>query len=268
VRQLKGDGRPVNAQEDRAHVIGRAGCGGHGGHLSTSVRAARVSAMLCSRDVWAKGGDYTIDTLDKAMRSRPCRMNSGAIETHPAVVRLQHDEQRWSEQTGEHIGSQSDLHFGHRAHHRALLSGRTRALEEMHEDLIARHNSARKGRTTSFISSATCRTKHPQQFLARLNGKKQAVHRQPRRHEIQRHAVLRERARGHDAEDERPGNLVLALRARHLAEGAQRRLALVRPQPRQSVQPEHIRGKMVDVGVDCHNYAPISFEELQVIMDQ
>jgi rfaE bifunctional protein nucleotidyltransferase chain/domain len=66
VRRLKGPGRPVNPQEDRAGVVAAL----------QSVDAVFVFPELDARhfletvrpDVYAKGGDYTLDTINQDER--------------------------------------------------------------------------------------------------------------------------------------------------------------------------------------------------------
>lgn len=67
VRQLKGPGRPLNPEQDRALVLGAleavaAVC------IFPEVRAAAF-LRLAQPDVYVKGGDYTIETLDAEERS-------------------------------------------------------------------------------------------------------------------------------------------------------------------------------------------------------
>lgn len=66
VRGLKGDGRPVNTEHDRAAVLAAlesvdAVC------IFPDVRAANFLAAA-QPDIYVKGGDYTLETLDQAER--------------------------------------------------------------------------------------------------------------------------------------------------------------------------------------------------------
>jgi rfaE bifunctional protein nucleotidyltransferase chain/domain len=66
VRELKGEGRPVNPQEDRAEVLAALGCVDYvvifdGKRATDVLRAVRPH-------VYAKGGDYTSDSLDPGER--------------------------------------------------------------------------------------------------------------------------------------------------------------------------------------------------------
>ena len=66
VRGLKGDGRPVNNEDDRAAVLAalesvNAVC------IFPEVRATNFLSMV-QPDVYVKGGDYTLETLDQSER--------------------------------------------------------------------------------------------------------------------------------------------------------------------------------------------------------
>lgn len=67
VRELKGEGRPLNAQDDRAEVLAALGCVDFvvifdGKRATELLRAVRPH-------VYAKGGDYTTDSLDPEERA-------------------------------------------------------------------------------------------------------------------------------------------------------------------------------------------------------
>jgi rfaE bifunctional protein nucleotidyltransferase chain/domain len=67
VRELKGPGRPLNAQDDRAEVLAALGCVDYvvvfdGKRATELLRAVRPH-------VYAKGGDYTPDSLDAEERA-------------------------------------------------------------------------------------------------------------------------------------------------------------------------------------------------------
>ena len=62
VRALKGSGRPLNSQEDRAEVLAALGCVDFVTTFS-ELRAARVIEAV-RPTIYVKGGDYTIDNLD------------------------------------------------------------------------------------------------------------------------------------------------------------------------------------------------------------
>ena len=65
-RKLKGDGRPINNEQDRAEVVAALECV----DLVTIFPEVRAVRFLESAapDVYVKGGDYTVDTLDKSER--------------------------------------------------------------------------------------------------------------------------------------------------------------------------------------------------------
>ncbi|MFZ4482854.1 MAG: adenylyltransferase/cytidyltransferase family protein [Chthoniobacterales bacterium] len=67
VRELKGPERPVNSQDDRAEVLAALGCVDfvsifEGKRATTFLRAVRPH-------LYAKGGDYTPDSLDPEERA-------------------------------------------------------------------------------------------------------------------------------------------------------------------------------------------------------
>jgi rfaE bifunctional protein nucleotidyltransferase chain/domain len=67
VRELKGDGRPINAEDDRAEVVAALGCVDYvvifdGKRATDILRAVRPH-------VYAKGGDYTPESLDPDERA-------------------------------------------------------------------------------------------------------------------------------------------------------------------------------------------------------
>ncbi len=67
VRALKGPTRPVNSEEDRAEVLAALACV----DAVTIFHDERVSALLRTirPHVYAKGGDYTVDSLDAGERA-------------------------------------------------------------------------------------------------------------------------------------------------------------------------------------------------------
>jgi rfaE bifunctional protein nucleotidyltransferase chain/domain len=67
VRELKGAGRPINAEDDRAEVVAALGCVDYvvifdGKRATDILRAVRPH-------VYAKGGDYTPESLDPDERA-------------------------------------------------------------------------------------------------------------------------------------------------------------------------------------------------------
>lgn len=67
VRELKGEGRPVNTQDDRAEVLAALGCVDY----VVIFDGKRATDLLCvvRPHVYAKGGDYTPDSLDEGERA-------------------------------------------------------------------------------------------------------------------------------------------------------------------------------------------------------
>lgn len=67
VRELKGSGRPINSESDRALVLAALEC------VSAVCifpdRRATAFLQLAAPDIYAKGGDYTLETLDQEERS-------------------------------------------------------------------------------------------------------------------------------------------------------------------------------------------------------
>lgn len=66
VRQLKGPGRPLNPEWDRARVLAALGCV-DGVCIFPEKRATRFLAMA-RPDFYVKGGDYTLETMDQDER--------------------------------------------------------------------------------------------------------------------------------------------------------------------------------------------------------
>ena len=66
VRQLKGDGRPLNPEQDRAAVVAALGC--VDAVCVFPERRATQFLELARPDIYVKGGDYTLETLDPEER--------------------------------------------------------------------------------------------------------------------------------------------------------------------------------------------------------
>jgi rfaE bifunctional protein nucleotidyltransferase chain/domain len=66
VGQLKGPNRPVNGERDRAAVLAALQCV-DGVCIFTEKRATRFLG-LAQPDVYAKGGDYTLETIEQEER--------------------------------------------------------------------------------------------------------------------------------------------------------------------------------------------------------
>jgi len=82
VRGLKGEGRPVNSEDDRAAVLAAlesvdAVC------IFPDVRATKFLAAA-KPDIYVKGGDYTLETLDQEER-RTVEAAGGKIHLIPFV---------------------------------------------------------------------------------------------------------------------------------------------------------------------------------------
>jgi len=82
VRELKGEGRPINRQDDRAEVLAALGCVDYvvifdGKRATDVLRTVRPH-------IYAKGGDYTPDSLDPEERAALAEAGSG-IKILPLV---------------------------------------------------------------------------------------------------------------------------------------------------------------------------------------
>ncbi len=78
VRALKGEGRPINEERDRAEVLAALACV----DFVTIFQAPRVTDLVLEikPHLYAKGGDYTVDSLDPDER--------GALEKVGAAIRI------------------------------------------------------------------------------------------------------------------------------------------------------------------------------------
>jgi len=81
-RQLKGPGRPVNAETDRAAVL--AALASVDGVCIFAGKKAVKFLAAAQPDVYAKGGDYTLDTLNPEER-RTVEHAGGKIVIIPLV---------------------------------------------------------------------------------------------------------------------------------------------------------------------------------------
>jgi rfaE bifunctional protein nucleotidyltransferase chain/domain len=82
VRELKGEGRPINRQDDRAEVLAALGCVDYvvifdGKRATDVLRTVRPH-------IYAKGGDYTPDSLDPEERAALAEAGS-SIKILPLV---------------------------------------------------------------------------------------------------------------------------------------------------------------------------------------
>jgi len=82
VRGLKGPGRPVNSEADRAALLAALESV-DGACIFTDVRATRFLAAA-QPDIYVKGGDYTLETLDQNER-RAVESAGGRIVLVPFV---------------------------------------------------------------------------------------------------------------------------------------------------------------------------------------
>jgi rfaE bifunctional protein nucleotidyltransferase chain/domain len=83
VRQLKGPARPLNPEQDRAVVLAALGCV-DAVCIFPEVRAVNFLA-LSNPDVWVKGGDYTLETVNAEER-RAVEGGGGRIVFVPFVA--------------------------------------------------------------------------------------------------------------------------------------------------------------------------------------
>lgn len=77
VRALKGSSRPINPESDRAEVVSGLGCVDY----VTIFPAVRVTDVIAEvrPHVYAKGGDYTVATLDPLEKSA---LDAAGAEIH------------------------------------------------------------------------------------------------------------------------------------------------------------------------------------------
>jgi D-glycero-beta-D-manno-heptose 1-phosphate adenylyltransferase len=81
-RQLKGKGRPVNSEADRAAVL--AALASVGGVCIFADKTATKFLSAARPDIYVKGGDYTLDTLNQEER-RVIESAGGKIVIFPLV---------------------------------------------------------------------------------------------------------------------------------------------------------------------------------------
>ena len=82
VRELKGSQRPVNSEDDRAMVV--ASLESVSGVCIFPERTAEKFLALAQPDVYAKGGDYTLETLNQDER-RVVERFGGKVVILPVV---------------------------------------------------------------------------------------------------------------------------------------------------------------------------------------
>jgi len=78
VRTLKGPGRPIHAEQDRAEVLAALECVNY----VTIFQPVRVTELIAAvrPQVYAKGGDYTVETLNPEERA--------ALDTARSEIRI------------------------------------------------------------------------------------------------------------------------------------------------------------------------------------
>jgi rfaE bifunctional protein nucleotidyltransferase chain/domain len=78
VRELKGAGRPINSEQSRARVLAGLACIDY----VVIFRTKRVTPLLeqLKPEIYVKGGDYTIETLDESERA--------AVQSYGGKIRL------------------------------------------------------------------------------------------------------------------------------------------------------------------------------------
>jgi rfaE bifunctional protein nucleotidyltransferase chain/domain len=82
VRELKGPGRPVNSETDRAAIL--AALESVGGACIFADKTAVKFLTAAQPDIYVKGGDYTLDTLNQDER-RAVESAGGKIVLIPFV---------------------------------------------------------------------------------------------------------------------------------------------------------------------------------------
>lgn len=82
VRQLKGDGRPVNSEVDRAAVV--AALQSVDGVCIFAEKTATRFLATAQPDIYVKGGDYTLETVNQDER-RAVEQGGGRVVITPFV---------------------------------------------------------------------------------------------------------------------------------------------------------------------------------------
>lgn len=82
VRELKGPDRPVNSEMDRASIVAALGC--VGAVCIFEERSALKFLTAAEPDIWVKGGDYTIETVNQEER-RAVQKAGGKVVILPVV---------------------------------------------------------------------------------------------------------------------------------------------------------------------------------------
>jgi rfaE bifunctional protein nucleotidyltransferase chain/domain len=79
VRTLKGEGRPINNERDRAYLVAALACVSatvifRGPRLASEIRALRP-------DVYTKAGDYSLDRLEQTERAALTEVGARVVFT-------------------------------------------------------------------------------------------------------------------------------------------------------------------------------------------
>ncbi|HZO85252.1 MAG TPA: D-glycero-beta-D-manno-heptose 1-phosphate adenylyltransferase [Verrucomicrobiae bacterium] len=82
VRELKGHDRPVNSENDRAAIVAALAC--VDAVCIFEQRSALQFLTAAEPDIWVKGGDYTIDTVNQDER-RAVEKHGGKVVILPLV---------------------------------------------------------------------------------------------------------------------------------------------------------------------------------------
>lgn len=82
VRELKGPSRPVNAEHDRAAIVAALQC--VDAVCIFAERSALNFLIRSEPDIWVKGGDYSIDSVNQQER-QAVESRGGAIKILPLV---------------------------------------------------------------------------------------------------------------------------------------------------------------------------------------
>lgn len=82
VRQLKGEGRPLNLEEERAELLSALECVG-ATLIFEDMRAIQFLAAV-EPDIYVKGGDYTLESLNQE-EVAAVRKGGGEIQILPLV---------------------------------------------------------------------------------------------------------------------------------------------------------------------------------------
>ena len=82
VRELKGHDRPVNSESDRAAIVAALAC--VDAVCIFDQRSALEFLTAAQPDIWVKGGDYTIDTVNQDER-RAVEKAGGKVVILPLV---------------------------------------------------------------------------------------------------------------------------------------------------------------------------------------